>query len=318
VARHVGTQIALDTSNLLKGQDLARMSDEALAMKANAVEIFCETEPFQKERIVRALRQSGNVVGYIGDGINDVSAIKAADVGVSVDTAVDVAKETADIVLLEKDLEVLHDGILEGRKTFVNTLKYIFVTTSANFGNMFSVAGTSLFLPFLPLLPKQILLINLLTDLPAVTIASDNVDSEAIAKPKKWDAQLIRNFMIVFGIVSSLFDFLTFGVLLWLARTNASVFQTGWFLESVITEVIILMVIRTQRPFLTSRPGKYLLLAIALVTILTILLPYMPYADLLNFSPLSRTIALSMIGIAILYSMTAELIKHYFFKRMRF
>jgi P-type Mg2+ transporter len=318
VATYLASQIGLKVSNLLTGKHLANMTDEVLLRQVNDVEVFVETEPFQKERIVQALRKSGNVVGYIGDGINDASALKAADVGISVDTAVDIAKETADIVLMEKDLKVLHEGIREGRKTFVNTLKYIFITTSANFGNMFSVAGTSLFLPFLPLLPKQILLINLLTDLPAVTIASDNVDEESIAKPRRWDTKLIRNFMIVFGIESSIFDFLTFGTLLWIFQASPSRFQTGWFIESVITEVVILLVIRTQRPFLKSKPSNYLLWAACFIAIITLGLPYLPFSNLLDFSPLPWYMLLTMIGIAVLYSIVAELTKRYFFRRMNF
>jgi P-type Mg2+ transporter len=231
---------------------------------------------------------------------------------------VDVAKETADIVLLEKDLNVLHDGILEGRKTFINTLKYIFITTSANFGNMISVALTSLFLPFLPLLPKQILLLNLLSDLPAMTISSDSVDEEQLTRPRKWDTKLIRNFMIVFGIESSLFDLLTFGVLLWFFRTTPERFQTGWFLESVATEILILLVIRTQRPFFKSKPGKYLLYAVLFVATITIILPYLPYADFLGLTPLPWTMVIGMISIAISYALVAELTKHYFFKRIKF
>lgn len=317
VTSHVCTQIGL-SPKILTGSDLRKMSDEALAIKVKEVDVFAETEPDQKERLVRAMQKAGNVVGYIGDGINDASALKAADVGISVDTAVDVAKETADIVLLEKDLGVLYDGILEGRKTFINTLKYIFITTSANFGNMISVAVTSLFLPFLPLLPKQILLLNLLSDLPAMAISSDSVDAEQLTKPRKWDTQLIQKFMIVFGIESSLFDLLTFGVLLWFFKTTPERFQTGWFLESVATEILILLVIRTQRPFVKSKPGKYLFLAVLFVGIITTILPYLPFADFLGLSPLPWQMVLGMVSIALSYALVAELTKHYFFKRIKF
>src|SRR6266852_6940621 len=192
------------------------MSDEALAHQVNQVDMFAEVEPNQKERVLLALRKSGNVVGYMGDGINDASALHAADVGISVESAVDVAKEAADIVLLEKDLGVLVQGVREGRTTFANTLKYVFMATSANFGNMFSMAGVSLLLPFLPLLPKQILLTNLLTDFPEMTIATDNVDNEMVDYPRRWDIKAIRKFMMTFGVVSSVFDFVTFGVLLFI------------------------------------------------------------------------------------------------------
>lgn len=317
VAAHVCTQIGL-SQDILTGSDLRTMNDDALAIKVKDVDVFAETEPDQKERLVRAMQKTGNVVGYIGDGINDASALKAADVGISVDTAVDVAKETADIVLLEKDLKVLHDGILEGRKTFINTLKYIFITTSANFGNMISVAATSLFLPFLPLLPKQILLLNLLSDLPAMAISSDSVDAEQLTKPRKWDTKLIQKFMIVFGIESSLFDLLTFGVLLWFFKTTPERFQTGWFLESVATEILILLVIRTQRTFLKSKPGKHLLFAVLFVGTVTIILPYLPFADFLGLSPLPWQMVVGMISIALLYALVAEFTKHYFFKRIKF
>lgn len=317
VAAHVCSQIGLN-AEIITGSELRAMSDEALVMKIKEVDVFVETEPNQKERLVKAMQKAGNVVGYIGDGINDAPALKAADVGISVDTAVDVAKETADIVLLEKDLKVLHDGILEGRKTFINTLKYVFITTSANFGNMISVAVTSLFLPFLPLLPKQILLLNLLSDLPAMAISSDSVDAEQLTRPRKWDTKLIQKFMIVFGIESSLFDLLTFGVLLWFFKTTPERFQTGWFLESVATEILILLVIRTQRTFLKSKPGKHLLYAVLFVGTVTIILPYLPFADFLGLSPLPLPMVGGMISIALLYALVAEFTKHYFFKSLKF
>ena len=220
------------------------------------VDVFAEIEPNQKERIILALRKAGNVVGYMGDGINDASALHAADVGISVESAVDVAKEAADIVLLEKDLGVLVQGVREGRTTFANTLKYVFMATSANFGNMFSMAGVSLFLPFLPLLPKQILLTNLLTDFPEMTIATDSVDSEMVDYPRRWDIKAIRKFMITFGLVSSVFDYLTFGVLLLILQATQDQFRTGWFLESVISASLIVLVIRSRNPFFKSRPAK--------------------------------------------------------------
>ncbi len=200
--------------------------------KVNQVTIFAEVEPNQKERIILALKKAGHVVGYGGDGINDASALHAADVGISVESAVNVANEAADIVLLEKDLNILIEGVKEGRRTFANTLKYVFMATSANFGNMFSMAGASSFLPFLPLLPKQILLTNLLTDIPELTIATDRVDEELIERPRRWDLPFIRKFMLTFGLISSFFDFLTFGVLLWLLDAGTTEFRTGWFVES--------------------------------------------------------------------------------------
>ncbi len=212
------------------------MSAQALTRRASEADVFAEIEPMQKERIILALKKAGHVVGYLGDGINDAPALHAADVGLSVDSAVDVAREAADFVLLEHDLEVLVDGVREGRRTFANTLKYVFIATSANFGNMFSMAGASLFLPFLPLLPKQILLINLLTDFPEMTIAGDNIDPELVQAPRRWDIHFIRRFMFVFGLISSVFDCLTFGVLIWLHATIAQ-FRTGWFIESIVSAV---------------------------------------------------------------------------------
>ena len=232
------------------------MSDTALLQRVGEVDIFAEIEPNQKERILAALRKAGNVVGYLGDGINDASALHTADVGISVESAVDVAKEAADIVLLERDLGVLARGVRLGRQTFANTLKYVFITTSANFGNMVSMAGASLFLPFLPLLPKQILLNNFLSDVPSMTIATDSVDREQVDRPRRWDIRFIRNFMLVFGLVSSVFDYLTFGALLYWLRATEREFQTGWFVESLMTELFIVLVIRTRRPFL-PQPARH-------------------------------------------------------------
>ena len=241
------------------------MSDEALLKRVNEVDVFAEVEPNQKERIILALKKAKNVVGYMGDGINDASALHAADVGISVDSAVDVAKDAADIVLLEKTLAVLVQGVREGRTTFANTLKYVFMATSANFGNMFSMAGASLFLPFLPLLPKQILLTNLLTDFPEMTIATDNVDKELVEKPRRWNISFIRNFMMTFGLLSSVFDYLTFGVLFFILHASPEEFRAGWFLESVISASLVVLVVRTRMPFFKSIPGKYLLTATLLV-----------------------------------------------------
>ena len=227
------------------------------------------------------------MVGYMGDGINDAPSLHSADVGISVDQAVDVAKQAADLVLLEHDLTVLRRGIELGRTTFANTMKYIFVTTSANFGNMFSMAGASLLLKFLPLLPAQILLTNFLTDFPAMTIASDNVDRELIAKPQRWNIRFLRDFMFTFGTISSVFDYLTFGLLLLVLNASQDEFRTAWFLVSVLTELLIMLVIRTRKPFFRSRPGKYLLISTVLVAGVTLILPYSPLSSLLGFTPLS-------------------------------
>jgi P-type Mg2+ transporter len=293
------------------------LSDGALLKRVVDVDVFAEIEPNQKERIIVALKKAGNVVGYMGDGINDASALHAADVGISVESAVDVAKEAADIVLLEKDLGVLVQGVREGRTTFANTLKYVFMATSANFGNMFSMAGVSLFLPFLPLLPKQILLTNLLTDFPEMTIATDRVDSEMVDHPRRWDIKAIRKFMITFGLVSSIFDYLTFGALVTILHATQDQFRTGWFLESVISASLIVLVIRSRKPFFKSRPAKYLLMATLLTVIVTISLPVTPLGEIFGFSRLPIPF-LILIGIIIMaYIITAEMVKTIFYKKVK-
>ncbi|HET9023154.1 MAG TPA: magnesium-translocating P-type ATPase, partial [Burkholderiaceae bacterium] len=276
VALHVATMVGMDVEGVLTGADLGTMRDEALWQNAERTTLFAEVDPNQKERIIHALRRTGHVVGYLGDGINDAPALHAADVGISVDSAVDVAKETADFVLLEHSLSVLHDGIEEGRRVFANTMKYVYTTTSANFGNMLSMAALSLVIPFLPLLPKQILLNNFLSDVPSMTIATDRVDREQVDRPRRWDIRFIRNFMLVFGLVSSLFDYLTFGALLYWLRATEREFQTGWFIESLMTELFIVLVMRTRRPFLHSRPGTLLFVATIVVAGTTVFLPYTP------------------------------------------
>ncbi len=280
VAAHISQQVGLANAHILTGPDLNKMSNPALLKQVNDVSVFAEVEPNQKERILIAMKKAGNVVGYMGDGINDASAIHAADVGISVNSAVDVAKEAADIVLLEKDLSVLVQGVREGRTTFANTLKYVFMATSANFGNMFSMAGSSLFLTFLPL--------------------------------------LIRNFMFTFGVLSSVFDYLTFGVLLLILHANVAQFRTGWFLESVISASLIVLVIRSRRPFFRSRPSRQLLVATLLIVALTLIVPYTPLAALFGFQPLN-VLFLSLMGvIVILYIATAEMAKKLFYERVNF
>jgi Mg2+-importing ATPase len=253
----------------------------------------------------------------MGDGINDASALHASDVGISVDQAVDVAKEAADIVLLEKDLGVLVQGVREGRLTFANTLKYVFMATSANFGNMFSMAGVSLFLPFLPLLPKQILLTNLMTDFPEMTIATDSVDNEMVEQPRRWDIRFIRSFMITFGILSSVFDYLTFGALLLIMHATTEQFRTGWFLESVISASVIVLVVRSRRPFFKSKPGKYLLMATLLVVGVTLMVPFTPLGEVFGFCPLPGSFMLVMGIIVIVYVFAAEMAKKVFYKRVK-
>ena len=317
VAAHASHQVGLDHQRLLTGQDLRRMTDEALVHQVNDIAVFAEIEPNQKDRIILALKRSGNVVGYIGDGINDAPALHSADVGISVDSAVDVAKDAADIVLLEKNLSVLIQGVREGRTTFANTLKYVFMATSANFGNMFSMAGASLFLSFLPLLPKQILLTNLLTDIPEMTIATDRVDPELIDRPRRWDIAFIRKFMLIFGLISSIFDYLTFGALLWILNASPEQFRTGWFIESVISASAIVLVIRTRRPFFSSMPGRALSLATLAVAAVTLLLPVLPIAAPLGLTPMPLSFLVLLAAILAGYVLTAELAKKYFYANSR-
>lgn len=315
VAASLGRQMGIAEPAILTGPDLRTLSPDALVTRAAGTDIFAEVEPNQKEDIVRALQKSGFVVGFMGDGINDASAIKAADVGLSVDGAVDVAKEAADIVLLDPDLGVLEHGVLLGRKTFANTLKYIFMATSANFGNMFSMAGASLFLPFLPLLPTQVLLTNLLTDLPEMTIASDSVDPDMVERPRKWDIRFIRNFMLVFGPLSSVFDCLTFVVLLHFLNASEALFQTGWFVESVVSAALIVLVVRTKRTIVTSRPSRLLLWATLAVAGITVWLPFGPLAEPFDFVPLPWSFLPALAGIVGLYVASAELAKKWFYRR---
>jgi Mg2+-importing ATPase len=313
VAANVSRQLGVADPVVLTGRGLRDMSDGALVSLASDVDVFAEVEPNQKERIIVSLQKAGNVVGFMGDGINDASALRAADVGISVDSAVDVAKEAADIVLLERDLRVLLHGVEEGRATFANTLKYVFMATSANFGNMFSMAGASLILPFLPLLPKQILLMNLMSDFPQMTIATDAVDRELVERPRRWNIKFIRQFMLTFGLVSSIFDYLTFGVLIFALRATPDQFRTGWFLESIASASLIVLVIRTRRTFFASKPGWHLALATFLVIGATLALPFTPVAGIFGLTPLEPSFMLMLAGILVLYVVAAEVAKKIFY-----
>jgi Mg2+-importing ATPase len=312
VAAQVAQAVGMAAPHIMTGRELNELHDEMLWHAAERTDIFAEIDPNQKERIVRALRQRGYVVGYLGDGINDAPALRAADVGISVDQAVDVAKEAADFVLLDCDLDVLRRGVEQGRVTFANTFKYIAITTSANFGNMISMALASLLLPFLPLLAKQILLNNFLSDIPAMAIAGDNVDPEAVERPRGWDIASLRRFMIVFGPISSVFDFVTFGVLLFVFHAGPSLFRTGWFVESLMTQLLTILVIRTWRPFYRSPPGRFLLLAIALMAAVAVALPYLPGLALFGFVALPMA---AMLLITLIYVGAAELAKHLIYGR---
>jgi Mg2+-importing ATPase len=315
VVRHLAETIGLSHRNVLTGDELAKLTKEALFARAHPTAIFAEIDPNQKERIIAALRRRGHVVGYLGDGINDAPALHEADIGISVDSAVDVAREAADLILLERDLGVLARGVDDGRKTFANTMKYIAITTSANFGNMVSMAFASLALPFLPLLAPQILLNNLLSSLPSLAIAGDRVDAEQIETPRRWDIGSIRRFMIYFGLTSSCFDFLTFGFLLLAIHASAETFRTGWFVESLLTQLAIVLIVRTRRAFWQSRPSALLSWLTALVGLFAVAIPYLPGAHWFAFVPLSVPLVGGLMAITITYLAASEVAKRWFFSR---
>ena len=314
VAQHTAQSIGLPVTGVLTGAELNTIPGEALPTRVEQTTLFAEVDPNQKERIILALQHNHHVVGYMGDGVNDAPSLHTADVGISVDQAVDVAKEAASFVLLQQDLAVLHKGIIEGRMTFANTLKYVFMATSANFGNMFSMAGASLLLPFLPMLPKQILLLNFLTDLPEMTIAGDRVDHTFIDRPHRWDIGFIRRFMLTFGALSSVFDYLTFGLLFWLHSERPEAFQTGWFLESLVSATLIVFVLRTRLPFYRSRPTLIMSLVTLLVIGVTVALPYTPLAPLLAFAPLPVPTLLMLALLVLVYFVAAEWVKRWFYR----
>lgn len=314
VAEHVARLVGMPHGRVLTGAELDELNDEALWHAAERTDLFVEVDPNQKERIILSLKKMGHVVGFLGDGVNDAPAMHAADVSVSVEQAVDVAREAADFVLLEHHLDVIRGGIEEGRRTFANTLKYVLTTTSANLGNMLSMAVASLFLPFLPLLAGQILLNNFLSDIPAIGIADDAVDPELVKRPRRWDMRFIGRFMIEFGVLSSLFDFLTFGVLLFWFRSGPEQFRSGWFVESLLTELVIALVVRTRRPLFQSRPGMVLLVSTLVLVPITLLVPYVPHAASLGFAPIPPTLLGVLTTITVLYVAAAELLKSWFYR----
>jgi len=316
VAQHVARLVGMNAESMLTGEELAELNNDALLHAAERTDLFVEVDPNQKERIILALKKTNHVVGFLGDGVNDAPAMHAADTGISVDDATDVAREAADFVLLERDLDVIRAGIEEGRRTFANTLKYILTTTSANLGNMVSMAAASLYLPFLPLLASQILLNNFLSDIPAIGLADDNVDKELVAHPRRWNMSFIRQFMIQFGLISSVFDFLTFALLLGLFHAGPELFRTGWFVESLLTEIVIALVVRTRRPFFRSKPGTVLLWSSVAIGVVTPCIPFLPFADVFGFVPLTFEISLLLFGITATYVLTVELAKPRLFRRL--
>jgi len=316
VTQHICRQLDISVQGVLTGNDVAALDDHSLAVRAESVNLFCRVNPAQKNRVIMALKSRGHVVGYLGDGINDAPSLHSADVGLSVDSAVDVAKEAADMILLEHDLGVVHEGVLEGRRTFGNIMKYIMMGTSSNFGNMFSMAGASLFLPFLPMLPTQILLNNMLYDVSEVPIPLDHVDEEEVRRPRHWDMTFVRDFMLVVGPVSSLFDFLTFYVLLAVLHADQALFQTGWFVESLATQVLVIFVIRTRGNPLRSTPHPLLVVTSLTVVAAAACLPFTPLGAYFGFVPPPATFYYILIGMAVAYLVLVELVKMAFYRRI--
>ncbi|MBP9749780.1 MAG: magnesium-translocating P-type ATPase [Candidatus Pacebacteria bacterium] len=313
LTERVCREIGLPIKGMMTGVEVARMNDHELAHVVQGVTIFARVTPEEKERVVRALRTAGETVGYLGDGINDAPALKAADVGISVNNAVDVAKETADIILLRKSLDVLEDGVREGRKTFENTMKYVRMGFSSNFGNMTSMMAASAFLPFLPMLPAQILLNNFLYDLSQTALPTDHVDEEAIRRPISWDIGAVRRYMLTFGLVSSVFDMLTFVMLYKVFGMVDGAFQTGWFIESIATQILVVYVIRTGGlPFVRSKPSRALVLSTTAIVVIALAIPYLPLVMSVGFVPLPLHTILAITGITLAYLVVAELAKRFY------
>ena len=316
VTQHICRRVGLDADEIVLGSEIEQMSDPALAAVAERTQVFARVSPMQKNRVVLALRSRGHVIGCLGDGINDAPALRTADVGISVDSAVDVARDAADIILLEKRLDVLHDGVLEGRRSFGNIMKYVLMGTSSNFGNMLSMAAASVFLPFLPMLPLQILLNNFLYDLSQVSIPSDHVDGTYMLKPKRWNIGAIQRFMLIFGPLSSLYDFLLFAVMLGIFRADATLFRTGWFVESLATQTLVIFVIRTAgRPW-ASRPSAALTFGVCACVLTGAVLPFTPLAPWLGFTPLPPLFFAILVLMVATYLGLVEIVKRWFYQRI--
>jgi Mg2+-importing ATPase len=309
VTRHVCKRLGLPVLGVLTGAEVAQLSDEALRAQVENVNLFCRVNPAQKNRVIQAIRARGHVVGYMGDGVNDAPSLHAADVGLSVDSAVDVAKAAADMILLRPDLRILQDAVLEGRRTFGNIMKYILMGTSSNFGNMFSMAGAVLFLPFLPMLPTQILLNNILYDLSELPIPFDAVDAQDTAQPRVMDMGLIQRFMFTIGPVSSLFDFITFAVLLKVFDASEALFQTGWFVESLCTQVLVIFVIRTRGNPLRSRPHPMLTATSLGIVALAMAMPFTPLAGVFGFTPLPAGFYVALAVMVLVYLLLVMVVR---------
>ena len=316
VAKAIGDQVGLNVERVVTGNDVAELTDSELIALMKHSRVYASLDPLQKQRVIKLLKSSGHTVGYFGDGINDAAALHSADVGISVDTAVDIAKHASAIVLLDKDLSVIAEGVRLGRKTFINTMKYARVGVSASFGNMFSMAIASIFLPFLPLLPSQILLLNFMTDFPALAISGDSVDAEAIARPRRWDVKSIRNFMLIFGLISSVFDIATFAVLRFGFNADAELFRSGWFVESTLTELAVMLILRTRRRFWKSTPGKALWVSSLLLALLVFIIPFTQVGLLLQLEPLTWPLVFTIFGLIAIYAAVNELVKTRWIKQL--
>ncbi len=315
VAETVCRALDVPSGGTLTGVEIEALDEDALDRAVVNTSIFARVSPEQKARVVRSQRRAGSAVAFLGDGVNDALALHHADVGISVDSATDVAKDAADIILLEQDLAVLADGVAEGRRIFANTIKYVLMGSSSNFGNMFSITVAAAFLPFLPMLPFQILLNNLLYDTSQMAIPTDLVDEEQLARPSHWDITFIRHFMIRFGPISSVFDFATFAVMLWVFDATAPEFRSGWFVESLATQALIVFVIRTRRvPFFRSRPSRPLLVSVISVVIVGAMIPQSPLNDLLGFAPLPAPIFAVLLAFVVAYLISVDVAKYFFYR----
>jgi Mg2+-importing ATPase len=317
VTRHICEKLGLPITGVLTGTEIQGMDEQALSARVEDVNLFCRVNPAQKNRVILALKRRGRVVGYLGDGINDAPSLHSADIGISVDSAVDVAKGAAEMILLERDLNVLYEGVLEGRRTFGNIMKYIMMGTSSNFGNMFSMAGATLFIPFLPMLPVQILLNNLLYDVSEIPIPLDSVDEEYLTHPRHWNMNFIRNFMLTVGPVSSVFDFLTFFVLLAYFHAGEKLFHTGWFIESMATQVLVIFIIRTRRNPFRSRPNPWLALCVLAIVMLAAVFPFTPLGTSFGFVRPPFSFYTVLAGMVVIYLLAVEGVKQWFFRRLQ-
>jgi Mg2+-importing ATPase len=317
VTEKITREISLPVKGMMMGAEITSLTDQELAIKAENTTIFARVSPEQKERIINVLKSRGHVVGFLGDGINDAPSLKAADVGISVNNAVDVAKDAADLILLKKSLQNLIEGVAEGRRTFANTLKYLMMSLSSNFGNMFSMAGASVLLPFLPMTAPQILLNNLLYDSSQLAIPTDNVDESYMVKPRKFKIRFIKLFMVIFGPISSVFDFLTFFILLSVFHFGESAFQTGWFLESIATQTFVVYIIRTKKiPFLQSKPSASLVASTLFALGIACAIIYLPVKKLFGFTSLPLLPILAITSITVVYLLSVEIAKHWFYKKI--